>query len=283
MRWAILNHIADFHVQDGGHDAAVALLVHNLQDETYDSFRSGAFKHVAEIESDRGDREASSIAWEKAVQYAPGDTSLLFTAGYEVIGVDGFNDLAINNYDALLALTPNDAIAINNLAILAGDIPGKRIGLYKHSMNLSQTLPMANLANMYIDNGFFDEADEILQKALEREDVHENVNSAIVRLKEAREKQKNEWDERLARTRIRSERVRAYGDFLFRPDDTSVFEGSWIDPSGMQVDTIIDGIKLNANGERRANVGLLTTAMMGRSATGRTVKLTITGNVPGQV
>ena len=217
------------------------------------------------------------------MQYAPGDTSLLFTAGYEVIGVDGFNDLAINNYDALLALTPNDAIAINNLAILAGDIPGKRIGLYKHSMNLSQTLPMANLANMYIDNGFFDEADEILQKALEREDVHENVNSAIVRLKEAREKQKNEWDERLARTRIRSERVRAYGDFLFRPDDTSVFEGSWIDPSGMQVDTIIDGIKLNANGERRANVGLLTTAMMGRSATGRTVKLTITGNVPGQV
>ena len=30
LRSTILNHIADFHVQDGGHDAAVAFLVHNL-------------------------------------------------------------------------------------------------------------------------------------------------------------------------------------------------------------------------------------------------------------
>lgn len=276
-RWHVLRRLAHFHRQAGQLDEGVALLLRNLQTETDSEYRSAAFQQIAEIESDRGHEAISAIAYEKAVENAPGDTSLLFKAAYSVSDVDDFEDLAINNYDALLAMTPQNAMAVNNLAVLAGDFPETRVGFYKRSIALGETLAMANLANIYIDNGFFDQADELLQNALGNDDVHESVNGAIVRLREEREKEQKEWGERQERSRRRSMRIRAYGDFLFRQDYSAAFEGTWVGAQGMQIIVTVEGTHLHAHGEREFQTGggLVERTMKGKDS------LTITGEVRG--
>jgi len=98
--------------------------------------------------------------------------------------------------------------ALNNLGVCFESLklPGKAVDCFVESSSAKNTLAMANMARLYIEKGFYREAETILGKAREEKDYHENVDFYSKELKSLLEKEATE-------EKAIADRVRYYRDF----------------------------------------------------------------------
>ena len=142
----------------------------------------------------KGSERMSAIALEKALEFAPNDKNIRFSAAYAQSQAK-LSAVAITNYDILLTLDPNNDISLNNLgAECQGvDLPFKAVNYYKKAAAKDNTLAMANLAYLFMNTGFYDEAVAELSQATQLPDPHENVSFARAQIEERRKEELDKW------------------------------------------------------------------------------------------
>lgn len=173
-------------------------LVSQISHARTDDIKSKIYFILSEHFDKEKNNLKKALALEKALELVPNNLTWLFSAGYSYSEV-GLDLLALNHYlkrdyyDPEGTTSNNLGVAYSKLGLLS-----KSIEQYKKAFDLGETLAGSNLAYEYLENGFFNEAQEYISKAIQRPNVHRNVWSAKERL----ESQKKEENEKLDQIKI---------------------------------------------------------------------------------
>ena len=212
-----------------------------------DEQKSSIYESIASLLKEQGNFSAQAIALEKSVEYAPGNRERLFDAAY-VQSNNDLNGLAIKNYSTLLNLDPQHSVALNNIGVSAGalNIRGKQIEFFKRSRDCGSTLAMSNLANIYLENGLYDEAQQILDEARKSDDPHENIGTSLFTLKTKTTHDNETWATTIKEAEELQRNIRLYGEACFEPHTSAIWSGNWITEKGEQVIFTIENEKISA-------------------------------------
>jgi len=150
------------------------------------------YKGLASLYKAADKKDLQVLALEKAVEYAPNDTSVLFDAAYafsesemRALSVESeMLALSVAHYGSIVNFDPAHAEAMNNLGVAYQSVkmPIHAVSAYQKAVNLGNTLASANVAYLLMEAGFATEAKETLDKARLASDVHANVGSALAAL-----------------------------------------------------------------------------------------------------
>jgi tetratricopeptide (TPR) repeat protein len=196
-------------------------------------------QHFAETEQ----YELRALSLEKALQYRPEDTELRFQAAraYSLADLDA---LSLLHYMINLQISPQDEAALNNAGVQYDSLamPLKAVASYRKSYALGNTLAAANMAYLYLNGGFVDDALQLLNEAKLVDDPHPNVSAAISEA--AQKKEAEEETEAKVRRSAQEQRVffAAYATAYFSPGPLEeVFVGDWVADEGYVVTLGQDG------------------------------------------
>jgi tetratricopeptide (TPR) repeat protein len=248
-------NLAKVEIESGNLSSALTLLETELNKETTNEQRSLIYEEISKIYKQKGNNRNTSIALEKSLEFSHGDRDKLFNAAYTQSN-SNLNLLAAENYSTLISLDPNNSMALNNLGVCAGDIkaPGKQVRFYKLAAEQGNSLAMANLANLYMQSGFFDEAEETLKKALKIDDPHENVGNALYRLKKTRTNDEEMWEKALREAKELQRKIRPFGEALFDHTlDALDWLGTWITNNNDNIVISIDNQTISAKWDTSEN------------------------------
>jgi tetratricopeptide (TPR) repeat protein len=234
------------------------------------------FNKLGYLEAEQGEKLLSAIAYEKALEFKPDDEDILFSAAYAQSNTD-LPYLSLFNYDTLIGLSPYKDMALNNMGVEASNLNmlGKSIKYYRQSADKGNTLAMANLAFKYIEKGFFEEASEILQKGLEKEDHHPNVSAALVELEKKKKAEEDSYKKALDKAPEQRDFLRIFAEARFISTEVdNIFSGVWYSEIGNQIEFSIS--KKEFSGKWEEPYGWLTTVRrnhtINASVTNRTAK-----------
>lgn len=171
------------------YDEAINILLTSIKDEKNNESLCSYYKELAELYDKQGEKELKAFALEKVIEYKPNDTKILFDLAYAYSNYDTYNDITLLYYTNLLKFDSNDSYGLNNIGVIYEklQLKGLQINSFVKAIGKNNTLASANLASLYITNGFYDEAEKILKEANEKEVINKNVDIEISRLKENRE------------------------------------------------------------------------------------------------
>ena len=143
--------------------------------------------------------------YELALEYDPVN-SIRFELAYHY-GEQSKHLLEAYHYSTYLK-SADYSTALNNLAVSFESLKlrGKAVDCYVKSSLAKNTLAMANMARLYLERGFYTEAENILGKAREEKGYHENVDFYSKELKGLLEKE-------AAEEKAIADKVRYYRDF----------------------------------------------------------------------
>jgi tetratricopeptide (TPR) repeat protein len=234
------------------------------------------FNKLGSLEAEQGEKLLSAIAYEKATEYKPDDEDILFNAAFAQSNTD-LPCLSLFNYDTLIRLSPDKDTALNNLAVEASNLNmlGKSIKYYRRSADKGNTLAMANLAYLYIEKGFFEEASEILKKALGKKDHHPNVSAALVELEKKKKEEEDYYKKALDKAPKQRDFLRVFAEARFISTKVdNIFSKIWYSEIGNQIEFSISNSELIGKWEEP--YGWLTTVKrnhtINASITNRTAK-----------
>ena len=209
------------------------------------------YESLAETHAAAGDKVMRAIALQKALQYAPENDEVLFSAAYAQ-GDAGMPYLSLVNYNTLLRFQPKHATALNNLGVECArmKMPIKAVSLYSQAAELKETLAMSNLANKYLDEGFEKEATDILERAMKEKSPNKNVGQSWMILEDKREAEKELWKDSV-NTGTHDQQffwnyAEARYDISAKPN---LFAGNWISPKGNTIAFVQNGSELTGKYE----------------------------------
>lgn len=208
--------------------------------------KASLYHGIADVFEADGKTSLQAIALQKVLQFTPEDTGALFSAALTQISAE-IPTLSAINYNTLLKFDPKDGPALNNLGV-ACDRLGlslKSIAYYKKSAEVNETLAMANLAYRYMNQGFEQETNDLLTKAMHEKVPHKNVGTALASLAELKEKEEKEWNSFTAVAVKQKQFFWDYAEALFEPPKREAsFAGQWLAPEGNGFLVIQDDQKL---------------------------------------
>jgi tetratricopeptide (TPR) repeat protein len=137
------------------------------------------FEAMARISKDKGNIENFLIYSEAALDIEPNNTQLRFDIAY-AYSENNSEELALLHYKKLTD-TIKHSIGQNNMGVSYGllKLKGKAIKCYFEAEKQNETLPMANLAYEYIDAGFTDDAQKLIDKANKLSNTGTQVNPRV--------------------------------------------------------------------------------------------------------
>jgi tetratricopeptide (TPR) repeat protein len=147
------------------------------------------YKSLADIYMAKKQIDIACALYDMALFFVPSDHSVRFDVAYNYDKVEKYL-MSLYHYKTYLKAKEDPGV-LNNLGVEYGSLKlvGKRIEAYKKAVEKGNTLANANLASIYINDGFFDEAKEILDKAIRKGDYHQNVDYYSSNLKEISDKE----------------------------------------------------------------------------------------------
>lgn len=237
-------------------DRAVELVESRLKTSTSKKEKTDLYKSISEIEKERGNLQISALALEKVIELNPDDKDILFNGAYAQSQSE-LECLSAYNYDTLVAIDPDHSTALNNLGVAANnvEVPTKAVDYYKKSVDQGNTLAMANLAQLYLNNGFLEDAKNIIKIAQAHENPHENVSHVITAIHTKEENEKKKWDETLKKGNEYRKFIREYTSAYFGEGIRAAnFEGSWSLKNKTKVEIKINQNKLSAEWIGETNV-----------------------------
>lgn len=210
-------------------DRAVLLVESRLKSATTKKEKSDLYKSISEIEKERGNEQISALALEKVIELNPDDKEILFNGAYAQ-SQSNLEYLSAYNYDTLVALDPDHSTALNNLGVAANniEIPTRAVEFYNKSVGKGNTLAMANLAQLYLNNGFLEDAKKIIKIAQTQEEPHENVSHVITGIHTKEDNEKKRWDDALKKGNEYRKFIRQYTSAYFSEGvKPATYEGTW--------------------------------------------------------
>lgn len=260
--------MVDLSLEMGEIDEALAVASQGLQIIKEEKLQLPLYRSLAAVFKAKKDEFSQAIALEKATSLEPEDKQLRLEAAFALSNVNFLHSAAIN-YDIILRQQPNHALAFNNIGVIARDLnlPIKSVEFYRDAAKDHETLAMANLAYLYIDKGFIDEAKQILHEAQKEQVVHPNVNQALAFISNEVESENNKWAE-IIQTGIRQKSfLQSYAEAYFFPATANnVFSGTWLQPDGVEVQMIQSEGQISAEWGSGSNKRKLEGSVIHRSA-----------------
>jgi tetratricopeptide (TPR) repeat protein len=170
---------------------------------------------LAEFSGWYQDEVLKAAMLERLLSIDPTDTSKRFKLAYLHSQI-GNEALAMFHYEKIPA-NQRDGVVWNNLGVAYRhfSLNGKSISAYRKSADKGETLAMSNLAYQAMSSGFLAEAGELIKEAQKRSDYHDNVASALVRLKEIPEEENRSHKDKLEGVNFKSSFLSHVGEHLW--------------------------------------------------------------------
>ncbi len=166
---------ADIICEIEGSEKATQYLSDRVQSLTSHDAIGLLFSKIAEILNDI-DSNRSSLAREVSLAYSGKSRANLFDLAYKSKSLL----VQLHYYQELLTLDPENNMAHNNLGVTYKELGHvfSSVEQYRRAEKLGETLSAANLAFLFINNGFEEEARELISWAQSEENTHQNVGNA---------------------------------------------------------------------------------------------------------
>ncbi len=144
--------------------------LNNLRELLFDNnlkdHRASILNALARISQDKADIEQFFTYAEEALDDDPSNTKLRFSLAYEYSNNNN-NNLALLHYKKLTDMQTNYPYGQNNLGVTYEHfgLSGKSVERYLRAAEYKETLPMSNIAKKYLNGGFTENAQKMIDKA----------------------------------------------------------------------------------------------------------------------
>lgn len=195
------------------------------------------YSSIAKFYQKEENKMLEALAYQKALESQPNDTNLLFNVAYNYSRCDeNFKDIGLIFYKRLVLIDPNHESSLNNIGVAYKNLnlPFKSVSYYKRALDVDSTISASNLAYLLMDGGFAEEAEKYLNDAQKKNNVHDNVFTAVSALKGrlSGEKEKEEKIVEKAEKKIRF--LNSYGDAIFDKAKNKLQSSEKWDSNGIQ-------------------------------------------------
>ena len=241
----LTGHIAECWEKEGNPDQGLEEVITKLQEVEKADAKVHLYKSMASMYQAEGSERMRAIALEKALEFAPHDTDIRFNAAYAQSKAN-LSAISITNYDILLTFKPKNAISLNNLGVECRNVtlPFKSVDYYKKAAREDNTLAISNLAYLFINTGFYDEAAAELSRASQLSNPHENVASAKAELQKRRREEQDKWTNLIEIGTRQQQFLREFAQASVEATTKNPFLGTWQLPSGETCSVENDGIRI---------------------------------------
>ena len=250
--------IANTYKYKGDYISGIDIIKERLIQVKEDDSIALCYKCLGELYKESKEDEDAAICYEKYIEYHSDDDDEIFNAAYAQSN-SNMDLLSLINYEIFCSLNSDNVGAINNLGVTFGELklPGKKFSAFKEAADKGNTLSMANIANMYIKSGLYDEADKIIKEGRMSDNPHQNIGAAMTSLVKSIANE----DEKIAEYRIRADKfrneIRKYTHSKYQNIGTKQeFEGTWFTDDNDKLIVESDGYKLSAQWEHTVPGGL---------------------------
>ncbi len=209
----------------------------------------------------RKDDDAEIATQERLLELNPSDVEIRFSLAYKysLVNRDG---LAAYHYSRIQRKVRSPMVWNNlGVAFQSLKLPIKAVDAYVKSIDLGETLAMANLANRFLKAGFLREAEEMLATASKIEGHHKNVDHGFGTLRDDQDAEEKNEAAIFEKAKQVSAFYRRYGCSIAGTLSGSI-AGAWRTPS-CNVTLRIDGDAIVAQGSYQVSASGLISAMMG--------------------
>ena len=268
-RISFIANQCDTLLRQGKNIECIELIQKSLSSlDSQEKSLSELYLKLAEAHKQSGSELDRCAALEKAAQLDPTNAQIIFDAAYAQSAIN-LSHLAFVNYRRRMNLLSDDSASQNNYAVQLSEfkILGKAADFYKKSKDNGNTLSAANLAYLYLDKGLYKEAESILQEAQKIEGHHENVDSAMVRLRALRAEEAEKMENLVKISRDQQTFFRQYANLRLTPTKNELnIAGTWYDEDGLEIQLIQSTLKIEAtwgNAPKRKRIkGILTNSSL---------------------
>lgn len=219
--------------KEGDPDQGLEEVILKLREVEQAEAKLYLYKSMASMYQAKDSERMCAIMLEKALEFAPRDTDIRFRAAYAQNKAK-LSAMSVTNYDILLTLEPKHTPSLNNLGVMCKrvDLPFKSVAYYKKAADEDHTLAMANLANLLMDKGFYEEADCKLSRASQLPKPHEKVASIKAQLEKRRLEELEKWTDMIKAGARQRPFLRKFAQALIEEATEDPFLGPWRCPNG---------------------------------------------------
>lgn len=221
----------------GRREEALEMLKETICATTDSDSLASLYERLAHLYEESGEQELQALALDKALEQKPENTSLRFDTA-RAYGERDLDALSLLHYKRILQISPRHVVSLNNAGVqyASQDMSIKAAESYKKAYGLGYTLAAANLAYLYLNAGFAEEARRLLEEASKMDDPHPNVARAIASISERREREEETEESLLKSARDQQLFLSAYAQACFSPDGPpGSFAGEWWSEDGHAV------------------------------------------------
>jgi len=244
-----ISEAAECYANDKNFKLAYEILLKEFTDNKLDSSQQfNLHKSLSKIAKIDGNDQNFIAFSEKALDYNPSDSYARFSLAHRYYEI-GNSPAALYHYKILRDNNPDGSVW-NNIGVAYGQLkmPSKSVNSYKIAYaEYSETLAAANLSEKYITEGFLDDANNILKKAREVDNHHENVDSSISRINDSINTEEKLEKEALDSVDQERNFVMKYAEAYVLPVKLDI-EGNWESKHGV-ISLKVEKERVIGNGE----------------------------------
>lgn len=223
-----IGKVAECYALDKEYEDAYNIILKKYETDGLDT--NGlvlVYKNLADVAKIQKNKNLYAAFAEKALTIFPTDYALRFSLAYSYYKT-GCDINSLFHYKFLCEHNQN-GINWNNLGVQYArlDFKAKSIeSYYEAYKKYDETLAIANMAYRYIEEGFLNQASEILKPARLKDDHHENIDSALVRINEIRQKEVDSLEKALNAVQPEKEFMTKFAEAYVVPIKVNI-TGKW--------------------------------------------------------
>jgi Flp pilus assembly protein TadD len=237
-------NIAENFYLDGQKSVSFGKLELLLTIDEYIYQQGVIYETIADLHEKEGNTLLRAFAAEKALSCGLENSSNEFTAGYAYSQAE-FDELSLFHYQKAMKLGGGQT-SMNNLAVQYErlNMPIKSVRNYLDAEEAGETLATANLAYRLLDAGFVSEAEDRLKEAIQKGDVHQNVNEAMASIPTRRENENKLEEASVKKAKELQKFYLKYAENYFKKSTDVKVKVTKLIGTGTPVEAIFDGEKL---------------------------------------
>ena len=243
------TNIADIYSRDELFEKAILKLISISSEISDKRSLANIYKSLSKIYKERGNSDLRIAFLEKAVEIFPNDTATLFDLAYDYSN-SNYNDASIIKYLNLLSFKPNHSMALNNIGygFSKEEMQFNAVKYYKKAIEIANTLAVGNLSFKFINEGFHQEAEELIERFKNEKDVDQMVVRAQDEILNAKKKEDTSMENLKKSGKKKSEFFRQYSDgILSIPSLNSYSSEEWTDENNNNISVSISSGELNVS------------------------------------
>ncbi|MCE7699866.1 MAG: hypothetical protein K8E24_013955, partial [Methanobacterium paludis] len=176
------NEAVDCLIEAKKYKDAIELSMSMLSKDEFEEYKARTFASLAQIYLEKKDFELFYIYAEGSLDLDPLNTDLRFKLALKY-SENSYDKISLLHYHKLMKIEANPG-TLNNTGVQQNKLklPGKSVENYFKSAELNNTIAMANIAYLYLEKGFIDDARAMIKKAndLSKEgiEIHGDIGAA---------------------------------------------------------------------------------------------------------